>query len=401
MVDLFPSWDEIANRYPYAPGRGDMSNEEWAQARADAKAKRAALREQEKIQKQVRKEQEKREKDFKQYERDWTKAENEMDSGLITNRDELPNRNLEILRKGIKNRDANLIDLAKYSAAAVENPQNPLELGLSFLSHTGEETGKYLASLFGLGDDESSERTDLNPLVLKYMGGVGGGSGAGAGLGLPQDAGNYAFPDIQLGYNIKAVEDALGNVKKPEYKEQDYDPMNTVADMLMAVDLVNMDFSGVSKAFNDAYNARRKDVADTYNKNENARFETEKWNALQKIALEEMKNKAALQQANLAIQKWQASQPRALGGNKMAWVDSSGNLRFQEIDKQNEARTVGTNAALMQYADLSPKQLKKLTPKQIYKQAVAAAMLYPDKDKTAYINGYMQQANMFLPQPED
>jgi len=42
----------------------------------------------------------------------------------------------------------------------------------------------------------------------------------------------------------------------------------------------------------------------------------------------------------------------------------------------------------------------EMTPKKILQKAQAAAMLYPDANKVPFINGYMQQAMMMLPQEE-
>lgn len=84
----------------------------------------------------------------------------------------------------------------------------------------------------------------------------------------------------------------------------------------------------------------------------------------------------------------------------MYWRDSNGNLHFQQIDKQGEARTVGTNAAMIEMLNLDEKKLKRMTPKKILERANQQALLYPDKDKMPFIQGYILQATQMLPRKE-
>lgn len=82
----------------------------------------------------------------------------------------------------------------------------------------------------------------------------------------------------------------------------------------------------------------------------------------------------------------------------MAWRDANGNLHFQQVDKQGEARTVGQNAAMIEMLDAGG---KKMTPKKILQRANQAALLYPDKDKMPFIQGYIMQATSMLPAGEE
>lgn len=111
-----------------------------------------------------------------------------------------------------------------------------------------------------------------------------------------------------------------------------------------------------------------------------------------------MKAADAFKRTQIELANWEARQPKALGGNKMYWRDSSGNLHFQQIDKEGEARTVGTNAAMI---DMLDSNLKGMTPKKILQKANMAAMLYPDKDKIPFIQGYISQAMGMLPMSEE
>lgn len=391
MVTLVPSWNEVAGAYPYAPGRGDLSDESWKLLKQAEQDKRKAQREAQKV---ARETQRKNEKAFREYEKDWAKAEDEMSSGYILDRDELPDRNREILRQG----EPTWSGLADYLVAAYDKPQNPVETAISWAGHTGEEAGKFLASWFNFGD-EDKEDPNLKPWLERYIA-SGGGSGAG-GLGDSPEMVGDPFPNLpNIGINTKAYEDAIENIKKPEYKAQDFDKWDAVAEGLANMDFLNLDMSKAVRAMNKWSEAKAKNETDTANANEEARYNTEKWQAMQRLALEELKAKNAMQNAQLAITRWQANQPRALGGNRMAWRDSAGNLHFQQIDKQGEARTVGNNAAMIEMMDLDSKKLAKMTPKKILQRANQAAMLYPDKDKIPFIQGYIMQATQMLPTKE-
>lgn len=398
MVDLimFPSWDEVAAAYPYAPGRGELSNEEWKALRAQAREEREKQRA---AQKKARADA----KAFEKYEADWDKAEAENSEmpALLTDRSQLPNRNKDVFADAFSNPLGWGAEEAagQYLANSMEKPQNAGEFGISWLGHTGEETGKFLLSLLGWDDEEEKESPEMKSWLEKYI--ASGGDGAGIGGGVSPELMGTPFPDLKIGLDLSGYEDALKDVKAPEYQEEAFNPQIAMANMLMNADWINMDMSRAGKAMWDAFSKRAKNNADVANANAEAQSEYAKWKAAQKIALEELKANNAYKNAQIAMAKWQANQPRALGGNKMTWTDSNGNIHFQQVDKVGEARTVGNNAAMIEMMDLDEKALSRMTPKKILQRANAAAMLYPDKDKIPFIQGYILQATSMLPTKGD
>ena len=397
MVDLimFPSWDEVAAGYPYAPGRGDLSNEDWkalrAQAREERKKRRAA---QKKAQADL--------KAFKQYEADWdaAEAENSEMPAMITDRSQLPNRNKDVFAGAFGNPLGWGAEEAagQYLANAMEKPQNAGEFGISWLGHTGEETGKFLLSLLGW-DEEEKKNPEMKSWLEKYI--ASGGDGAGLGAGVSPELMGTPFPDLKIGLDLSGYEDALKDVKAPEYSEREFDKWDAIAEGLANADWLNLDMSKAVRAMNKWSEDRSKNKADVANANAEAQSQYAKWKAAQKIALEELKANNAYRNAQIAMARWQANQPRALGGNKMTWTDANGNIHFQQVDKVGEARTVGNNAAMIEMMDLDEKALARMTPKKILQRANAAAMLYPDKDKIPFIQGYIMQATSMLPTKGD
>lgn len=374
MVDLIPSWSKIAAAYPYAPGRGELTNEQWQTLREKSAERRQTQR---KNQTKIREA--------------GQEAEAEIVSDYILDRDKLPGRNLEILREGMRNKNATIGGLVDYLNAAYEAPQNIPEGILSWAGHTGEEAGKYILSLFG-ADEEEPDSVSMKPWLERYI--ASGGAGVGAGVA-PSQLGS-AFPDIRpINVNYGA---GLENIKAPRYQEREFDPIAAIAQGLANTNWLTGDTSKAVAAFNSYGENKRKNKTDTANANAEAEFEVEKWKAVQQAAREELKANLAFKNAQLAISRWQANQPRALGGNQIYWRDSNGNQHFQQVDKQGEARTVGNNAAMIEMMDLSQAQMKKMTPKKILQRANQAAMLYPDKDKIPFIQGYIMQATSMLPQ---
>ena len=387
---LFPNWEDVASNYPYAPGRGDMSNEEWKAARKAARAKK-------------KKDPTKQaEKALAQYEADWDSAMAE-NNRMIQDRGELPNRNIDKLKAGAREGFKNPFGweaeeaAGQYISDAFERPQNLGEFGISWLGHTGEEAGKYLLSLLGFSGEKEKEAT-LNPYLEKYLAAQGGN---GLGVGVSPALMGEPFPNLSVGINLKDIEAELKKIKKPEYKKTEYDKWDAIAEGLANMDWINMDMSKAVRAMNKWTEEKNKNAADVDNANEEARYSNEKYAVAQKLALEQLKAQNAMQNAQLAMARWQANQPRALGGNKMAWRDSAGNLHFEQIDKAGEARTVGNNSALIDIGDLDEKALKKMTPKKILQRANMAAMMYPDKDKIPFIQGYIMQATQMLPSKGD
>lgn len=395
LMSMLPGWNQIAAGYPYAPGRTDETNEQWAQMRAAGKKARQELRDAAKADAKA----------LKEYDEAWNQMTEE-NNPLLTSRDELPGRNTDVWTQNPQDYTKSALmpgfgllgELSKraveYLPKAAENPQGPGEFGLAWARDTGEEAGKWLLSLLGW-DLSEEEEPELKPWLEQY---IASGGGSGAGAGVDAALAGTPFPDIKVGMDLSRVRDLLGKVKKPEYKEEAFNPQLAIANMLMNADWVNMDMSKAGQVMQEAFNRRAKNNADVANANEEARAEQERWAVARELALEELKAKQALQQAEFQIAKWQASQPRALGGNKMAWRDAAGNLHFQQVDKQGEARTVGQNAAMIEMLDADG---KKMTPKKILQRANQAALLYPDKDKMPFIQGYIMQATSMLPAREE
>lgn len=399
LMTMLPGWNQIATGYPYAPGRTDETDEQWAQARAASKKARQELRKAAKADAKA----------LKEYDEAWNQMTEE-NNPLLTSRDQLPGRNTDVWVENPQNYTKNAAmpgigfsgELSRravqYLRKAVDNPQGPGEFGLSWSWNATRDASKKLLKRFGL-DSSEEENPELKPWLEQYIA-SGGDSGSGVGAGADIDAAlvGTPFPDVKVGLDLSRIRNLLSKVKKPEYKEEAFNPQIAMANMLMNADWVNMDMSKAGQAMQDAFNRRAKNNADVANANEEARAEQEKWAVARELALEELKAKQAMQQAEFQIAKWQASQPRALGGNKMTWRDAAGNLHFQQVDKQGEARTVGQNAAMIEMLDANG---KKMTPKKILQRANQAALLYPDKDKMPFIQGYIMQATSMLPAGEE
>lgn len=278
----------------------------------------------------------------------------------------------------------------QYLSDVVNRPEDYGELAIA----TAHDTGEWWASLFS-GDGEEKEDPQMKNWLETYIA-SGGGSGLG-GAGMPGES--VPFPEIKYeSPDWDAIYKKIEAVKSPDYKEEAFNPQLVMANMLMNADLVNMDFSRAGQVMQEAFNRRAKNNADVWNARESDRVENERWKIARDIALQEMKAADAFKRTQVELANWEARQPKALGGNKMYWRDSSGNLHFQQIDKEGEARTVGTNAAMI---DMLDSNLKGMTPKKILQKANMAAMLYPDKDKIPFIQGYISQAMGMLPMSEE
>lgn len=297
---------------------------------------------------------------------------------LIKDRSELPNRNMDRLPyPGQHTFDpfGAIVATGDYIHHAAENPQNAAEFGISWAANTGESIGDYILSLFGAGNDkkDTPKKTWLETYLAQ--GGPGGGAGMAAGdlggKGIP-------FPEINLG--MKDID--TSKVKAPQYEGTPYDVWD-----VLAAGFANADFSGDLPDFSKAVNEMnritsegKKSVADAKNATEEARASAERWQVAQEFAKEEMRQRNALAQANIALAKWQAMQPQAVGGNKTYWQDANGNIHWEQLDKQGEARTLGQNAALSDLAQMSDKELKRLTPKKIMQRAQQQSLLLQDKN---------------------
>lgn len=298
--------------------------------------------------------------------------------GLIKDRSELPNRNTDRLPypgQQIVDPFGAAVAAGDYIYHAAENPQNAGEFGLSWAANTGESIGDYILSLFGAGEDK--EGTPKKTWLETYLaqGGPGGGAGMVAG---GQGGEGIPFPEISLG--MRDID--TSKVKAPQYEGNPYNVWD-----VLAAGFANADFSGKLPDFSKAVNEMNritaegnKSVTDAKNAMEEARASAERWQVAQEFAKEEMRQRNALAQANMALAKWQAMQPRALGGNKTYWRDANGNIHWEQVDKQGEARTLGQNAALSDLAQMSDKELSRMTPKKIMQRAQQQSLLLQDKN---------------------
>lgn len=320
-------------------------------------------------------------------EADWSSITPPKSDFFITSRDELPNRNWKQFNKDI-DKGNYISGFGNYVDKAINNPQNAGEVALSTLHNLGQLVGETGYGLIKDYFNDTEKSADVSPWIEKYLAEYGGG---GAGVGANANTTSVPFPSIAFRSDFKGLDT---DISQPKYVEEEYDPLETVAKMLMNVDFINADMSRAAAALDKDSSSKRKNKAAVHNANEDARVEAEKWRAARKMALEELKLNLAEKNAALALQRWQAMQPKALGGNKMSWIDSAGNIHFEQVDKQGESRTLGENSASMDLLSMSPKKLKKMTPKQILERAKAQSLLLKDKSaQVPFVQGYILQAN--------
>ena len=325
---------------------------------------------------------------------------------IITDRSDLPNRNWEILWGGMPNTPAgkklreeypklsNLFNVNMYLDSAYEHPQNVPEAIWSGVRTWLKDKSPFdwdVSGFLGWNSDDGEEG-EFNPWEQEYLAWKNGGGGTG---GIADMAAN-PFPSIG-GYSPdwKALKEAA-NIETPKYHEKAFNPMNTVANMLMNMDWINMDMSRAGKIMQDAFNRRADDNANVANKTEEAKYQAARDKLNTALAFEKLKAEQAQQAAALAIKRWEAMQPRALGGNKVFWMDKNNNPHFEALDKQGEARTLGGNEALAMLMDKSPKELKKMTYNDIVKLAKTRGSIWL-QDKASYVpwlQGFILQAQM-------
>lgn len=394
---LIPTWEQVTAMYKYAPGRGDLSNEAWAKVRAEARAKKAAERKEELSAKEFARMAEKAD-------RAWTKAEAENNS-LLKDRSELPGRNIDILfgdaepatetYQKIKEQYPTTYKFLKpmaYLDAAYEQPQNVPEAIMS-----GVRDWLRIPDFEGSKKDEEA---DFDAWFDDYLQEAGAGSG-GAGLGVNPALAGTPFPEL-AGYNPdwESIKKAMAELKAPEYKSAEYDPLSAISVGLSNVDWnsgIVPDFSGAVNKMVAMEEGYKKDKAEAENKTSEAKYQTARQNLANHLALEGIREKAAARNAEIALARWNAMQPKALGGNKMSWRDSAGNLHFEAIDKHGEARTLGSNEGMADILALGEKDLKNLTPQRLAKMAEKRALLIGDKaSQIPYRQGYILQANEML-----
>lgn len=324
--------------------------------------------------------------------------------GLLTDRSQLPwtatnaywwdrQAASDLYREGAKEGDLGKMARGQEIGAraaeawlmnAIDHPRTGPEFAASWLWHSIPQ--------ISLGDED--EEAEFDNWFQNYLDQAGAGSGGGE---LGYEPGT-PFPSIS-GYSPdwNSIRSALGNVRAPKYVEKDYDPMNTVANMLMNADWINMDMSKAGQVMQEAFDRRANDKARVANANEEARYNAERQNLANTLALENLRQKEAASKAELALARWQAMQPQALGGNKMVWRDSNGNLRFEAIDKNGEARTLGGNEAIAAITAMDENQLKNLTPEKIVQMAKRQSLLLQDNAaQVPWMQGYILQANDLL-----
>lgn len=325
---------------------------------------------------------------------------------IITDRSDLPNRNWEILWGGMPNTPegkklreeypklSNLFNMNMYLDSAYQHPQNVPEAIWSGVRTWLKDKSPFDWDVPGFlfkASDEDEE--DFDPWEQEYLGWEDKNGAGGAGTYDPL-AGN-PFPSVG-GYvpDWKTLREA-SNIEAPQYHEQAFNPMNTVANMLMNMDWINMDMSRAGRIMQDAFNRRAADNAKVANANEEAKYKTSRDKLNTALALEELRAKSAMQNAQLAIERWKSMQPKPLGGNKMYWRDSNGGLHFEAIDKQGEARTLGSNEAIARITSLDEKALKKLSDEDIVKMAKRGSLLLQDKAaQVPWMQGFILQAQM-------
>ena len=399
---LIPTWEQVAAMYKYAPGRGGLSDEEWAEFRKHTQQTRKELRENKRSRAEF-------EKAAKANDRLWQKAEKE-DSRMFKTGSELPDSNLNKYAQRVAQDLQNsgpLVTLAdaipagvEYINNAVARPQNAGELAVALAHDTGESVGNWLAGLFGLGNQNQKEEAEFDAWLDDYIQEAGTGS-SGAGLDANSALAGTPFPEL-AGYNPdwESITKAMAELKAPEYKTAEYDPLSAIAVGLSNVDWnsgIVPDFSGAVNKMVAMEEGYKKDKAEAENKTSEAKYQTARQNLANHLALESIREKSAARNAEIALARWNAMQPKALGGNKMSWRDSAGNLHFEAIDKHGEARTLGSNEGMADILALGEKGLKNLTPQRLAKMAEKRALLIGDKaSQIPYRQGYILQANEML-----
>lgn len=327
-----------------------------------------------------------------------------MNNGMLTSGRQLPytatnqyhkdmQTGLDTMKAGFENKDA--LEVVKghdimrrapeaWIANATEHPRTQPEFLASWLWHSIPN--------FKFGGKEEKE-AEFDDWFEKYLANTGGGTGGGYGepkTGTP-------FPNI-AGYtpDWAAIQKAR-DIKAPEYKEREYDKWDDIW-----AGLSNFSFDDIAKAtniMNSRTDAHKQDVQDVYNRNQDAQYGAARENLATQLALENLRQKQAMHAAELAIQRWQSMQPRALGGNKVYWRDSNGNIHWEQVDKEGEARTLGGNEAMAALTSMDAKKLKNLSPEQIVKMAKRQSLLLQDnKAQVPYMQGYILQANDLIKQ---
>lgn len=320
---------------------------------------------------------------------------------ILTDYSQLPNRNTELLPylgEQFINPAGALAKTGDYIYHAAERPQNAGEFALSWLAGTGEGVGEYILSKLGLGPDEE-KKTPTKTWLERYLETNGGGGGGGAGLGGPEMYTPEALPSFSVNFRAPETKD----LKAPTYEGTPYNKWDVIA-----AGLANADFSGDLPDFSRAVNEMnritdegKRSVTDAKNRTAEAQAEFDRWKFTRDLAIEEARMKSAYMNANLAMARQQAMAPKALGGNKFYWRDSNGNMHWDSLDKNGEARVLGQNAAFSDFAGLSDKEISKLTPQQIMRKAQQQSLLLQDKNaQVPFMQNYYLSAMSLLPQEQ-
>lgn len=408
---LIPTWEQVATMYKYAPGRENLSNEEWAEFRKHSKQTRKELRENAQTKRQANLQAQRDQREFNKLAEEndaiWEEA---LPTKMITDRSDLPGRNIDILfgdgepvtesYKKIKEQYPTAYKFLKpmaYLNAAYEQPQNVPEAIMSGVRDWLRIQN--FPDLFKGQSDEEKE-ADFETWFDDYLREAGGG-GSGIGLDANPALGGTPFPEL-AGYapDWESLKKAMAELKAPEYKTAEYDPLSAIAVGLSNVNWnagIVPDFSGAVNKMVAMEEDYKKNKAEAENKTSEAKYQTARQNLANALALEDIRAKQAAQNAEIALARWQAMQPKALGGNKFVWRDGAGNLHWEAVDKGGEARTLGGNEALAALTSMDPKMIKNLTPEKIVQMAKKGSLLLQDKSaQVPWMQGFILQANDML-----
>lgn len=323
-------------------------------------------------------------------------------NGMIRDRSALPNTNENIWKAGeekAKEKLAkgdpkgwldSLVNWSNWINNAVARPQNATEFAMAW-AHDMIPSFEFQST--------KEKEAEFDDWFEKYLAQSGAG-GTGAQLGQPEMMGT-PFPDL-AGYqpDWKSITEAIKKINAPKYQEQEYDPWDVIATGLSNVNWnagIVPDFSGATNKMVAMHQAREKNKADVANANAEAEYNAARENLSNQLALENLRAKQAAQDAEIALAKWNAMQPKALGGNKFVWRDGAGNLHWEAVDKGGEARTLGGNEALAALTSMDPKMIKNLTPEKIVQMAKKGSLLLQDKSaQVPWMQGFILQANDML-----
>ena len=236
--------------------------------------------------------------------------------------------------------------------------------------------------------NKSDKEEGTNPVLEDYLAQAGGVGGVAGSSNPTVPASNFGSVPQIPGIDYSALRKQLQDLDLDgEYVAPQYSTLDKIGGALARIDLTSKLAGDWSKASEHLSEYSKKEVeskAAAKNKNTEKKQEIAMWKALKDIALQEANQNQAYKQAELGL-RWQNAAMNAAMNQAKARAYYGG-WGFGGQDKTREARTVGSNAFLIDFAE-NP----KMSIKQANKKARAQAMTLPTKDQVPYILGYLSQ----------